>query len=650
MKKSIAIGFLLTVFLNFTYGQELTQTVRGTVLDVDSRLPLIGGTIIVIDSDPFIGAATDVNGRFKLVNVPVGRITLKISSIGYQEIIIPNIVVNSGKEVVLNLDMQESLEMMDEFVVKAYQNKGEAINDMTLISARSISPEETNRYAGGFNDPSRITANFAGVTNTQDGSNDIIVRGNSPKYIQWRLEGVEISNPNHFADQNSISGGVSALNNNLLTTSDFSTGAFSPEYGNVLSGVYDVKLRAGNNEKFESTFGFGLLGTDLTLEGPFKKGYGGSFLINYRYSTITLIEDLNLIDINGDLKFQDATIKIVLPTKKMGTFSLFALGGLSNFLLKDITPEFFETPGNNNMKTGISEDFDKKSHLLNAGVNHVFSINNNSFIKTNLSYSSDVVKDDIFEMRSIQIFDGQGTFLRDSTVSRYLNFKSNLNKSAYRAGMVYNNKINAKNKIQLGAKYTLFSYTNGNSKLRDNLVDRVELVNFKEDIGIVNNFISWKYRFNEKLTFVSGLHNMNVLYNQKSTLEPSFALNWKLNNTNSLNFGYGNHSKMESVHHYFTKIELANGTTIEPNKELDLLKAHHYVLGYEKRFNSNVMAKVEVYYQDLYNLPVENNDSSYFATINESLDYRFVDLVNEGTGKNYGIEFTLERFFNNNYY
>lgn len=211
-----------------------------------------------------------------------GNISLQLAYVGYERQTIPDVVVNSGKEVVLNLSMQESVTQLHELVITATEKKGEALNEMSLISSRSISLEETKRYAGGFNDPSRILSSFAGVANSQNGDNDIIVRGNSPKYIQWRLEGIEITNPNHFADQNAISGGISALNNNLLSTSDFHTGAFSPEYGDVLSGVYDVNLRAGNNEKFESSFGLGLLGTDLMLEGPFKKGYGGSYLVNYR--------------------------------------------------------------------------------------------------------------------------------------------------------------------------------------------------------------------------------------------------------------------------------------------------------------------------------------------------------------------------------
>lgn len=649
MKKFILTTVIIAVFITLAFSQELTQTVRGTIIDTDNKLPLIGTTVMILDSDPLIGTATDADGKFRLENVPIGRITLQLSYLGYESKTIPNIVVNSGKEVILNLNLQESVVNLDEVVIRSKRQNGEALNEMSLISARSVSTEQTKRYAGTFNDPSRILSNFAGVTSTQDGSSDIIVRGNSPKYMQWRLEGIEISSPYHFDDQNSSFGGLVALNNNLLATSDFYTGAFSPEFGDVLSCVYDVKLRPGNNEKFESSFGFGLIGTDLTVEGPFKKNYAGSYLLNYRYSTATLIQNLGLIDVNGLFNFQDLTAKIVLPTKKAGIFSFFSLGGLNNFSTEDINADMLQTVGDRSMRAEIVEDYYKNNFLLNSGVNHTFFINSKSYIKTTLSYSTAGMKDDVFESRIEEKYDDHGEVILD-TINRTLNYTSKLNNSVYRGAITYSNKLNAKNKIQIGTKYALFDYDNDQSMLLDDLTTRFTLVDFNGNVSTLRNFVSWKHRLNDNITLVTGFHNMNVLLNKKYTLEPRVAFNWKLNSTNSIHGGYGNHSNMERIHNYFAKILQEDGSVIEPNKDLDLLKAHHFVLGYQKRFNENVMGKVEVYYQHLYNLPVENNDTSYYATINEGLEYRYVDLVNKGTGRNYGIEVTLERYFNNNYY
>ena len=641
---------MIILFSSMAFSQQLTQTVRGTIIDRDSQLPLIGVAVRVVGAASFNGTATDINGEFRLEEIAVGRITLQLSYVGYETKIIPDIEVNTGKEKILNLTMQESVLELNEVVIKANKNKGEPTNQMSLISTRSISASETKRYAGGLDDPSKILSNFAGVTASQNGGNDIIVRGNSPKYIQWRLDGVEITNPTHFADQNSVSGGVSALNNSLLTASDFSTGAFSSEYGDVLSGVYDVKLRTGNNQKYESSLGVGIQGTDLTVEGPFKKGYGGSFLVNYRYSTISLLNNLGVIKLDGVLNYQDGAFKVVLPTKKAGTFSFFGLAGLSGGSLKDVKADNVSIPGNETITADITEDYNKDNYLSNYGLNHTISINDNSFIKTTLSYSNNGIKEDVFKIKTTKLTNSQGEFLRDSVGNRDLSYQSRIKNSVYRGAITYNNKLNAKNTIQIGTKYALFGYDSKLSSLQGSSVDMSALADFNENMSTLNNFISWKHRFNENITIVAGVHNMNVLYNKKSTIEPRIALNWQINPTSSFSAGYGKHSTMESVHNYFSRVKQPDGSVTEPNKNLDLLKADHYVMGYEKHFGENIRVKLEAYYQRLYNLPVEDNDTSNYTTINEGTDFRYVELVNKGTGKNYGLELTLERFFSKGYY
>ncbi len=640
MKKLLSITLLLTFAITLVFGQNLTQTVRGTILDADSRLPLIGAAVVILNSNPVVGVSTDVNGNFKFEKVTIGRIALRTSYLGYEEKTIPDIVINSGKEMVLDLTMQESVVKLNAVEIKS-SRKGKAINDMSMLSARSISPEETSRYAGGYNDPSHILSSFAGVSQTISGNNDIIVRGNSPKYIQWRLEGVEITAPNHQMEQNATIGGFSCLNNRLLATSDFFTGAFSPEYGDVLSGVYDVKLRSGNNEKTEAMTGIGLMGTDFTVEGPIKKGYSGSYLINYRFSNIGLLQSLQLVDIPGiKTTFQDVNFKVVLPTKRMGTFSVFGLGGLDNLNVLDVQQNIWQTPGNNQMMPNLIQDFDQSNYLANIGLNHTLNIDNKSYIKTTLSYSAIGMYNDVFESSIV------GT----DTLGRKLNYSSSIKTSKYRGAITYNNKINTKNKIQVGTVYSLINENNNQSQLETDRTNRFTLIDYNGDITTLQNFVSWKHHFNDAISLVTGIHNMNVFLNNKGTIEPRIAMNWKLDNTSSIHAGYGKHSTMENIHNYFTRVEQSDGSIIEPNKNLDLLKADHYIVGYEKRLNDNLQAKVEVYYQNLYNLPVENNDASYYATINEGSDYRYVPLVNKGTGRNYGIEATLERFFNNHYY
>ena len=640
MSKFTNVVICLFLFSSVMTAQQLVQTVRGTVIDLDTQMPLIGAEVSLLDIQPIKGTITNADGQFRLPNVPIGRHSILVSYLGYEQALLSNVSIQSAKEMVLHIEMEESAIQMSEIVITANENKGAPLNDMTLISGRSVSPEQTNRYAGGFNDPSRIVSNFAGVTSTQDGSNDIIVRGNSPKYVQWRLEGMDISNPNHFGDQSGVGGAISTLNNNLLATSDFLTGAFSAEYGNVLSGVYDVKMRSGNNEHFEGIFGFGILGTDVTLEGPIMQSQGGSYLVNYRYSTAGLAADLGLLgDIGGIPKFQDAAFKIVLPSEKLGRFSIVGLAGLSHFLWEDNTPQNWDTPGDNFMREDLTEDYEKEAYLLNVGLHHSVSLNESSFLQSSLSLAAEGITDQVFESTS-------GV---ENPERGILNYNNDFQKLSYRASMTYHHKLNASHKFKVGGNYTLFDYNVNQSQLSLNNEERFELVDLDENLSIIRAFVNWKYRLNEKVTLVSGMHNMYAMVNHKYSAEPRLAFDFKIDKQHSIQLGYGKHSQMESIHSYFTKIE-QDGVTIEPNKDLDLLKAHHFVLGMQKQINRHNKLKVEFYYQNLYDIPVENIDTSYYSTINEGLEFRYVDLVNEGTGKNYGVEITFERFFHNHFY
>ena len=183
--------------------------------------------------------------------------------------------------------------------ITAKEEKNRAQNDLALVSARGFSVEETQRYAGSFDDPGRMAQSYAGVAAGDDGSNELVVRGNSPRGVLWKMEGMEIPNPNHFSEQGSGGGAISMLKGGMMANSDFYTGAFPAEYGNAASGVFDINLRKGNNQKREYAAQIGLLGVEGAMEGPFKAGYEGSYLVNYRYSTLDMLRAIG-IDVVGD--------------------------------------------------------------------------------------------------------------------------------------------------------------------------------------------------------------------------------------------------------------------------------------------------------------------------------------------------------------
>lgn len=337
--RSLFVFLCLLIFINQLHSQKkYTQTVRGTVVDVASKSPIVGAHVVVVNTEPLLGTVTDSEGEFKLEGVTVGKHEISVGFMGYQPVRLRNLLVKSGKELVLNIELEELVVTTEEIVVKAYSRKDKARNEMATVSARSFTVEETERYAGTWLDPSRMAANYAGVMAVGDQRNDIIIRGNSPLGLLWQLEGINIPNPNHFGTLGTTGGPISILNNNLLDNSDFFTSAFPAEYGNALSGVFDLKMRNGNNQKREYVAQAGMNGFELGAEGPFSKNSKASYLLNYRYSTLAIFDALGIsFGVSGVPQYQDISFKINVPGTKLGRFTFFGVGGTSYIELLEKT-------------------------------------------------------------------------------------------------------------------------------------------------------------------------------------------------------------------------------------------------------------------------------------------------------------------------
>lgn len=633
-----ALGNRLLIYksgdtINMATG-TLYQTVRGQVLDEASNQPIPGANVVVPGSNPLIGASTGPDGRFKIEKVPVGRHTFHVTFMGYLPAVLPNLVVDAGKETVLNIKLAESVTELASVVVTAEFDKAVPLNEMALVSAKSFSVEETSRYAGSFNDPARMATSYAGVVGSQDDTeNAIIVRGNSPRGLLWRLEGMEIPNPNHFASDGSSNGAINMLNSNVMANSDFLTGAFPAEYGNAFSGVFDMNMRNGNNETREYAIQAGLLGIDASFEGPFKRKEGknlanASYLINYRYSTIGLLEDLGL-DLAGEGSqvpaFQDLSFKLNIPTAKAGTFSFYGLGGFSDS--KDL-----ETIEDNGQSFEVQDREEYKMGLL--GAKHILNLDANSFLESSLTYSR-YDYDYIFE----DVFNGQ-QFLADT--EKYIN--ENL-----RMATTMNTKFNARHATKFGIIYTIYSY---NLDSRGFFEDRTPSYRVDEqgDFGMYQAFVSHKFRVSNQLTLTGGFHYLRMNLADQDNLEPRFGLKWQFMPKQSLSFGFGMHSRKEETSLYFTEIEPRLNPDGRDNRNLGLAKARHFVVGYSNRLGKNLNLQVEAYYQDLYDIPVSSDPTSQYSSLNQENAFQRLPLINEGTGENYGIEMTLEKFLSDDYF
>jgi hypothetical protein len=611
------------------FAQQLTQTIHGTVVDEDTQVPLIGATVLILGSDPVLGASTDVNGRFEIRNVPIGRQDIQFQYLGYEPKTIPQIDVGSGKEVILKIEMLESTQNLQEVVVKAEKDPTRPNNEMAVVSTRSFSLEQSERFAASGNDPGRMALSFAGVNLTDDITNEISIRGNSPQGLLWRLEGIEIPIPNHFNIDGLYAGNVSILSNNLLSQSDFSTGAFPAEYGNALSGVFDLSLRTGNDRKREYTVQLGFLGVEASAEGPFVKGKRSSYLVNYRYSTLGLFKAVGS-DLGGDLVtgFQDLNMKLNFPTKKLGTFSVFAVGGLSN---AGYEAEMDSTKWDRRGWDQSRVDEDYKNHFLATGVSHKYVINERNYVHTTAAYT-----------RSGNEL--QHSYLTDS-LEFYDYWTYTVNNSAVRLSTQFNTKFNSRHHLRYGFNYNHLIFRLRDLELWPNGWRREFTANGSGNFFQL--YAQHKYRINGNMTLIGGLHTSYFDVNGKFALEPRLAFDWKFAPKHRLSLGAGMHSRQESLAFYFIQKEDEPGYI---NKHLDNSRAVHVVLGYDFRFFKDFNLKTEVYYQYLYGIPVKRRPNSFSIINNSDGAYETKSLVNGGIGMNYGMELTLEKSFSKNYY
>jgi hypothetical protein len=632
--KTVSIFTFLFLFAAGVFAQQF-QTIRGRVTDSESKMPLPGANIILLNSERLAGTTTDSEGYFRLEKVPVGRQSIQVSFVGYQPVLFQSLIVNSVKEIVLEAELEENVFVGEEITVRG-TSKDKTLNQMALVSARSFSVEETEKYAGSRGDVARMAMNFAGVSSANDQRNDIVIRGNSPGGLLWRLEDVDIPNPNHFAENGTTGGPVNMLNNNLLSNSDFFTGAFPAEYGNALSGVFDLNLRNGNNQQHEQLFQIGFNGFEAGAEGPFSKNSRASYLANFRYSTMQLMDDFIDLGTTGVPKYKDLSFKLNFPVKK-GMVTLFGLGGDSEIAMLD-------------SQDGSGQDLysDEGQDLVNRSKMGVSA----------LSYTHFANDQTWFKLIFSGLYQEGGTTIDTLDQNNIPHPKIDHNYAESRvtlSGFVHR-KFNSRLSGRIGFTTDLMGFdllTMVYNKAYNEMRPEIDFSkNFGDGVFLIQPYMQAVYRLSDKISIAPCIHFSYLTFNSSSAFEPRLSANWQLNRTQKLNLGYGLHSKTQVLSTYFFGTQMPDGTLAETNKDLEFTKSHQFVLGYDNSLAENTRLKTEVYYQYIYNAPVETSPSS-FSMLNAGAGWGVAaedSLLNYGDGRNYGIELTLERFFSKNLY
>lgn len=622
ISRIVFVAVFICATLHLSAQNELAQTIRGLVTDRSSGTPLPYVTVRLLDM-PSTGTTTDDKGVFILKDIPVGRHNLQASFMGYEPITIHELLITSSKEAFLEIQLAESIHELGEVVVTARTQKEQPLNQMALSGARMLSVEEARRYAGGMDDPARLVSSFAGVS-SGIGNNGISVHGNAPNLLQWRLEDVEIPTPNHFADLTTLGGGMlSSLSSNVLGNSDFFTGAFPAEYSNALSGVFDMKLRNGNNLKYENTFQAGILGIDLASEGPISKKNSSSYILNYRYSTTSLVS--KIADMGQTLDYQDINFKLNFPTRHTGIFSFWGTA------LIDKVPEDVDAPEEWEYKDDAKGSTLKQTSAA-TGLSHRYFFDNKTLLKTTLAltYSDTEAAEDRYDIKM------------NSTPDNILKSRNtNLVLTSY-----INRKYSARHTNKSGFTVTHMRYDMDFERSPYTGIPLETISTGKGNTNLISAYTSSLFNLSSKITATLGLNGQLLTLNKNWTVEPRAAIKWQSSASSSFGLAYGLHSRMEKMDVYYVRTKGTGDERV--NKDLDFTKTHHLSFTYQYKISDDMCLKVEPYFQYLFNVPVIADSS--FSILNRDKVYIENKLVNKGKGRNYGVDITLERYMRKGMY
>ncbi len=632
MKAQFAALFLLITTL--IWGQA-TQKIRGIVQDKQTKQVLVGASILVNNTD--LGAISDENGAFLIENVPIGRVGIKCQFVGYEPFAIADIILSSTKEAYIEIELKAGTIEVGEVVVSAAKNAFEAVNSLSVVSTRSFTAEETDRIAAGINDPGRIALSFPGVKQAPDETeNAIIVRGNSPVGILWRVEGIDIPNPNHFALVGSSVGGVNVFSAQLLARSDFSSGGMAAEYGNAISGAFDMHFRQGNFEKREHRVKIGIIGLDFATEGPIKKGKS-SYLVNYRYSTLGLLSKMgfNLVGERVTNDFQDLSFNLAFKTKNpklKATF--FGIGGLS---LEEYLP--VEMAAKRDPSVFDNRNFQHKPAKMGAmGTTLTYLPNSKSYLKAVVALIGSDIRRENDTLNESNIHYRYNTEqYTDRRISTSLTYSSKLSdKITFKTGLIFHQ--------------IFFDFFKNNSPVKSQInINEIEKGVSVQGIGntqTIQQYAQAIVQLSPKLTFNAGYHFTHLNANNTSSFEPRFSLQYQLKSNQRLSFAYSLQGQILPLMAYYFRDSTGNFI----NKDLKMLKTHHIVAAYHLFTQNNMKISVETYYQKLLNVPVSTDLNNNYWMLNNTFGYPLFKAVSAGKGSNYGIDAAVEKLFSNSYF
>jgi hypothetical protein len=597
------------------------QTLRGTVRDAATGELLVGVNLRLTGAADSLAFTTtsDTSGQYVFQNLRPGYYRLEVNYGGYRPMIIREINVAGGKETLLELSYNQDVELPLLTIVNAFNRR-----PIQPLSEIPLTREQTLRFPATFFDPARLAMAYPGVVNNDDQANGLSVRGNSPAFVRWRLEGADVVNPNHLTNAGTFSdrptaaaGGVLMFSAQLLDNSSLLTGSFPAGYGDALSGVMDMNLRRGNSRQHEFTAQAGLIGLDFAAEGPLGKKREGegreseraSYLVNYRYSTVGLLGQMGISFGDEEIDFQDLSFKLNFQGKKGGGWSLFGLGGLSNNVFEHKT----DSASVEAFKDFFDIDYQSKTGII--GLSNWSPLGKKGWLKITLAAS------------------GQSNE-RTSVSEQYENYDSrdDIEESKISGSITLSQRLAPQWRLMAGAMLTR-QFFRGESVIYTVPQERPEH-EFLTTQPWAN--ISWNSR-DEKTTLQAGLHSMIFPYKDRVTVEPRLTVTQQLAPNHSLALSGGRYSAIAPL------------WLLE--EDLDLLRAWHVGLRHTWNATPDWVFKGEIFWQRHDEVGVDNVPST-FSLLNEN-EYRIYSqmaFVYNGLGQNRGLELSAEHYFSGGWF
>jgi len=637
--KVVLVGLAVILSLNVVVAQDKVQNtgkLSGVLVNRKTQQNLSGLTVALAPSGAKL--VSDSTGGFRFTSLLPGAYSIKITGIGIQEKLLTNVIVTSGNENILTIELEPSINLLNAVTVTGRRNTAKATTLESPLSIQRLTSEDIKANPGGNFDISKVIQSLPGVGGGAAGGtfrNDIIIRGGAPSENVFYLDGIEVPIINHFSTQGSGGGPQGILNVSFIQDVKLSTSAFDARYDNALSSVFQFRQKNGNPNKLQGNFRMSGTEVAATLDGPISKKT--TFLASVRRSYLELL--FKALDLPIRPNYWDYQFKTTTKINDKTTLTTIGLAAIDDFKLaapKEATPE------------------------------KLFAINSNPLINQwnyTIGLSLKKLTQDGYWNLSVSrnTLDNQADRYEDnekpSDATRTYQIRSNETENKFRFD-VTKNISNVSLSYGVVTQYVQFDnafYQLFRPALKDSAGNTIQnAITFNTNTGInilrYGGFAQLGTRlFDDRLAISTGVRADANNYQTSSQnpldqLSPRISLSYALSNAWNFSASYGTYYRLPS----YTQLAYSNNGASNPGK---YIQSNHYVAGFEYLPSSTTRFTFEGFYKGYNNYPVSILDNISLA--NKGIEFGAIGnepIQQDGKGKAYGFEFfaqqkLTEKFF-----